>query len=76
MTPVFGVAPCPTTIFTLGMLLPSNAAWPLFVIPLVWSVIGGSAAVLLVVPQDYGLILDGAIAAMLIITRRWWPLTE
>jgi hypothetical protein len=76
MTPLFGVAPCPTTIFTLGMLLLSNAAWRLFVIPLVWSVIGGSAAVLLVVPQDYGLILAGAIAAMLITTRRWRPLTE
>ena len=36
MTPLFGVAPCPTTIFTLGLLLFSNANWRLFVIPLVF----------------------------------------
>jgi uncharacterized membrane protein YjjB (DUF3815 family) len=69
MTPLFGVAPCPTTIFTLGMLLLSNASWRLFAIPLVWSIIGGSAAVLLGVPQDYGLILAGAVAAIFLITR-------
>lgn len=73
MTPLFGVAPCPTTIFTLGILLLSNASWRLFVIPLVWSAIGGSAAVLLAVPQDYGLILAGAIAAMLRFGQRMQP---
>ena len=73
MTPLFGVAPCPTTIFTLGLLLLSNASWRLFVIPLVWSVIGGSAAVLLAVPQDYGLILAGAIAATLRSSQRLQP---
>jgi len=62
-TPVFGVAPCPTTIFTIGILLLGTwklARW-LLVIPAVWAVIGGSAAVLLNVPQDFGL-----IAALLI----------
>ena len=73
MTPLFGVAPCPTTIFTLGLLLLSNASWRLFVIPLVWSVVGGSAAVLLAVPQDYGLILAGAIAATLRLSQRLQP---
>ena len=73
MTPLFGVAPCPTTIFTLGLLLLSNASWRLFVIPLVWSAIGGSAAVLLSVPQDYGLILAGAIAATLRSSQRLQP---
>lgn len=69
MTPLFGVGPCPTTIFTVGMLLLSNASWRLFAIPLVWSAIGGSAAVLLAVRQDYGLIFAGAVAAMLLFTR-------
>lgn len=69
-TPLFGVAPCPTTIFTLGVLLMSNAGWPLFVIPLMWSAIGGSAAVLLAVPQDYGLILAGVAAAVALCKRR------
>lgn len=56
-TPLFGVAPCPTTIFTLGILLLSRYRRPLALsgIPLVWSVIGGSAAILLHVPQDWGL---------------------
>jgi hypothetical protein len=56
--PVFGLAPCPTTIFTIGLLLLGTwrvARW-LLVIPALWSVVGGSAAVLLGVPQDYGLI--------------------
>ncbi len=68
-TPLFGVAPCPTAIFTLGMLLLSDASWRVFVIPLVWAAIGGSAAVLLAVSQDYGLILAGAIALMFIFAR-------
>lgn len=73
MTPLFGVAPCPTTIFTLGLLVLSNASWRLLVIPLVWSVVGGSAAVLLAVPQDYGLILAGAIAVTLRLSQRLQP---
>ncbi len=57
--PVFGIAPCPTTIFTIGLLLLGTwrtARW-LLVIPALWGVVGGSAAVLLGVPQDYGLIV-------------------
>lgn len=56
--PVFGVAPCPTTIFTIGLLLLGTwkvARW-LLVIPSLWALIGGSAAVLLNVPQDFGLL--------------------
>lgn len=62
--PVFGVAPCPTTIFSIGVLLLgtwSAVRWML-VVPIVWSVIGGSAALLLHVPQDFGLIAAGLIA--------------
>lgn len=62
--PVFGLAPCPTTIFTIGMLLLakwSAARW-LLVVPAVWAAIGGSAAVVLGVPQDWGL-----IAALLVL---------
>lgn len=55
--PVFGLAPCPTTIFTIGLLLMGTWQWArwLLVIPAIWAMIGGSAAVLLNVPQDYGL---------------------
>ncbi len=57
-TPLFGVAPCPTTIFTLGLLLwvRHPRPWVLAAIPLLWGAIGGSAAFLLDVPQDLGLI--------------------
>jgi len=57
-TPLFGVAPCPTTIFTLGLLLLAAHPRPLMLaaVPLTWSVIGGTAAFLLKVPQDLGLI--------------------
>jgi hypothetical protein len=62
-TPVFGVAPCPTTIFTIGVLVMGN--WPvvrwLLLIPGIWSVIGASAAFLLGVPQDSGLIVSCTI---------------
>jgi hypothetical protein len=56
-TPLFGVAPCPTTIFTLGilMLLDYPHRWWLAAIPLLWGIVGGSAALLLDMPQDWGL---------------------
>lgn len=56
--PVFGVAPCPTTVFTIGILLLVDwrKAWRLLIIPALWGVIGGSAAVLLNVPQGLGLL--------------------
>lgn len=60
-TPTFG-APCPTTIFTLGVLLwtERRASW-LVAIPLVWAVIATVAAIQLSIPQDYGL----TVAALL-----------
>lgn len=57
-TPLFGVAPCPTTIHTLAflMLLRHPHPWSVAAIPLFWSIVGGSAAFLLDVPQDLGLL--------------------
>ena len=69
--PVFGVTPCPVTIFTFGMFLLTThpiSRW-LLVIPFIWSLIGGSAAVLLHVPQDWLLLVSGFIAVPLIIAR-------
>lgn len=70
--PMFGLTPCPVTIFTLGMLLltvnpPSGY---LLAIPLLWSLIGGSAAILLQIPQDWLLLASGAITALLLLMRR------
>jgi uncharacterized membrane protein (UPF0136 family) len=72
-TPTFG-APCPTVIFTLGVLLWTRRelSWWLVAIPLVWTVVGTSAAVQLRVPQDYGLTIAGVatVLALAAGTRR------
>lgn len=71
--PMFGVAPCPTTIFTFGLLLWSTKSVPAYVlaIPFLWSVVGMSAAVSLRVPQDYGLAIAGVLgSAMILIQNR------
>lgn len=58
-TPLFGVTPCPTTIFTLGLLIIARYPKPiaLALVPLAWSAIGGMAALSLDVPQDWGLVV-------------------
>lgn len=58
--PTFGL-PCPTTIFTIGVLLLAAPPVPrsLFVVPVLWSAVGSVAAVQLRVPQDYGLLVAG-----------------
>lgn len=62
--PTFGV-PCPTTIFTLGLLmLATPRSWTLSIIPIVWSAIGGSAAFLLGVRADYALPIAGFALAV------------
>jgi len=68
--PWLGVTPCPTTIFTFGVLLcAAESRLAVFVIPLLWSVIGGSATALLQVPQDYGLIAAGIIGLVNLLVR-------
>lgn len=68
--PTFGL-PCPTTIFTFGMLLwtTRNVAVYVLLIPLVWSVIGFSAAIALGMTEDFGLLVAGAIGSLLILLR-------
>jgi hypothetical protein len=65
--PTFGL-PCPTTIFTLGVLLCTTRPAPahLFGVPVLWAVIGTSAAILLNTPQDLAL---GAAAAIAVAAR-------
>lgn len=69
--PIFGVAPCPTTIFTFGILLWATTNVPVYmaIIPLLWSIVGMSAAISLKVPQDYGLVLAGVLGTALIIIQ-------
>jgi hypothetical protein len=64
--PTFGV-PCPTTILTAGLLLAAESvSWTLIVVPVLWSFIGGSAAVLFGVTADLAL----PAAGMLLIAMR------
>lgn len=69
--PMFGVAPCPTTIFTFGLLLWARKPVPAYIlaIPLIWSIIGTMAAIGLQVPQDYGLGIAGIVGTVLVILR-------
>jgi hypothetical protein len=69
--PVFGLTPCPVTLFTFGVLLVAitRVLRVLLVIPALWSVVGGSAAILLDMPQDWPLLLGGAVAVPLIVAR-------
>ncbi|TIP93624.1 MAG: hypothetical protein E5X58_10420 [Mesorhizobium sp.] len=70
--PVFGVTPCPVTIFTFGFFLfakPPLSRW-LLAIPFIWSLIGGSAAFLLGVPQDWLLLVSGVVAVPLVVACR------
>lgn len=68
--PTFGL-PCPTTIFTLGLLwwLRGGHVRILLVIPLLWSAVGGSAAFALGVPQDLGLLVAGVVSTILVKRR-------
>lgn len=62
--PMFGVAPCPTVIFTLGLLLMARGRWRVWlsIIPIFWSLIGLAAALQLGMVEDFGL----PIAALLL----------
>lgn len=69
-SPTFGL-PCPTTIFTFGIFLWSDRKIPLavFVIPLLWSIIGFSAAFLLGIKEDIGLLVAGLTGSVMIVLR-------
>ena len=65
--PSFG-APCPTTIFTLGILLWSEGPLPraLLVIPVTWALVATSVAVRFGVVEDFGLPLAALATALLL----------
>jgi hypothetical protein len=65
--PMFGVTHCPVTIFTLGLLLMTRTRpSSLMIVPVLWSLIGGTVAFLLQVPQDWLLLVSGPLATALL----------
>ncbi len=67
--PTFGL-PCPTTIFTIGLLafaVPPTPPSPM-VVPLLWCVVGSQAAFFLGVMPDMGLFAAAAVGIGLLVT--------
>jgi hypothetical protein len=72
--PTFGV-PCPTAILTIGVLVGARGHVPLTlaIVPIVWGLIGGSAAVLLGVPTDYVLLGSGLLLTAILVVQGVQP---
>ena len=70
-SPVFGLAPCPTTIFTFGILLwtDKRVLKYILIIPLLWSIIGFGAALSLGIREDIGLLKAGLTGTSMILYR-------
>ena len=69
--PMFGVTPCPLTVFTMGMLLLIEGRTPihLAVIPVLWSLVGGTAAWFLGVTEDLALPIAGLGGLALVLWK-------
>ena len=69
--PLFGVTPCPLLVFTFGLMLWATCArWWLWIVPLLWGAVGGSAAVVLSVPQDWALPVSAVVALLVLLKDR------
>ena len=68
--PTFGL-PCPTAIFTIGVLALASGAGlrAVLTVPILWSLVGSQAAFVLDVQPDLGLLVAGVVAVGLFI----WP---
>ncbi len=69
-SPTFGL-PCPTTIFTFGLLLMNSKKTPLgiLIVPFVWSIIGFMAAIEFGIVEDTLLLLAGLAGTFLLVYR-------
>lgn len=69
-SPTFGL-PCPTTIFTFGLLLLTDKKCPvaIMIIPFIWSVIGFMAAFNFGIVEDTGLLVSGLLTLPMLIIR-------
>ncbi|OGA60781.1 MAG: hypothetical protein A3G81_23670 [Betaproteobacteria bacterium RIFCSPLOWO2_12_FULL_65_14] len=69
--PTFGL-PCPTTLFTLGLLTLMRPPYPrsVFIVPLAWVLVGVQAVFLFGLYEDIGLLAAGAAGAWLLFQRK------
>jgi hypothetical protein len=69
--PTFGI-PCPTTLLTVGLLFAATPPVPrwLLVIPMLWSIVGASAAFLFGMTPDLMLFVAGVGLVVLFAARR------
>ncbi|MDP1746459.1 MAG: DUF6064 family protein [Bacteroidota bacterium] len=69
-SPTFGL-PCPTTIFTFGLLLLSDKKCPvaILIIPFIWSVIGFTSAFNFGIVEDTGLLVSALLTLPMLIIR-------
>ena len=70
-SPTFGL-PCPTTIFTFGILTWFDKKIPLsiLIVPFIWSIIGFFAALKLDVCEDTGLLVAGILGIIIALRNR------
>ena len=64
---IFGVAPDPTVVATLGLLLaaPDRVLWTLLVIPLLWCAVGGATLWTMESPDAFVMPFAGALVLLL-----------
>jgi uncharacterized protein DUF6064 len=69
---IFGVAPDPTAIATLGILLLASGGgrWALFVVPAVWCAVSGATLLAMKSPDSWIPPLAGALAVALAIRQK------
>ena len=69
-SPTFGL-PCPTTIFTFGILMwfDKKISLSILIIPFIWSIIGFFAALKLGILEDTGLFVSGILGTIMIASR-------
>jgi hypothetical protein len=69
--PTFGL-PCPTTLFTIGLLAFLVQPYPrsVFIVPVLWCFVGSQAAFVFDVQADLGLIVSGMLGLVLALQSK------
>jgi hypothetical protein len=66
-----GAVPAAVTLFTFGVLLltAKHVPWFMLIVPLLWAIVGGGAALLLGLPQDALLLVGGPVATGMLMKQ-------